>query len=59
MNDDAFARLHALNPTVIDTAKTVAANAVAAMPADLQPAEEPAHVYQVASTCADEAERRA
>lgn len=45
MNNDAFERLLALNLSVVDSAKAVAAGAVAAMPTDLQPSEEPAHVY--------------
>ena len=56
MNNDSFARLIALNPSVIDTAKAIAADAVAAMPGDLQPTEEPAHIYQAASPCAEESE---
>ncbi len=49
MNDDAFERLLALNPRVVDSAKAVAVGAVAAMPTDLQPSEEPAHVFPAQS----------
>ena len=58
MNDDAFAALRALNPSVIDVAKAAAIDAVAALPGDLQPSDEPAHVYQAANPATDEPERR-
>lgn len=56
MTDDLFERLRALNPDVIDNAKAVAMGAVAAMPNDLKPTEEPAHVYMAAVPGADDAE---
>ena len=56
MNDDHFERLRALNPNVVDSAKAVAAGAVAAMPDDLKPTEEPAHVYMAVVPGADNAE---
>ena len=57
MNNDAFERLLALNPAVVDSAKAVAAGAVAAMPSDLLPSDEPAHVYRAVSS--GESERNA
>ena len=54
MNNDPFERLLALNPTVVDSAKTVAASAVAAMPNDLLPSDEPAHVYRAMRTAEPE-----
>lgn len=59
MSDEFFARLRTLNPTVIDAAKTVAKGAVAAMPDDLEPTEEPAHIYRAASPNADDLDREA
>ena len=56
MNDNSYERLRALNPAVVDAAKAVAAKAVAALPRDLQPTEEPAHVYRAIATGADDAE---
>jgi len=56
MNDALFERLRTLNPNVIDSAKAVATGAVAAMPNDLQPTEEPAHVYLAMVPRADDAE---
>ena len=56
MNDNSYERLRALNPAVVDVAKEVAAKAVAAMPRDLQPAEEPAHVYSAIAAGADDTE---
>jgi hypothetical protein len=53
VTDEIFARLRALNPGVVDAAKVIAASAVAAMPRDLQPQEEPAHIYQAAVPGAD------
>jgi hypothetical protein len=50
VNDDSFERLLALNPTVVDSAKAVAAGAVAAMPSDLLPSDEPAHVFRAVSS---------
>ena len=57
MNDDFFERLRALNPGVVDTAKAVAAGAVAAMPHNLQPTDEPAHIYRAVSPHRDAAEQ--
>ncbi|MFT5446936.1 MAG: hypothetical protein ACI9DC_002111 [Gammaproteobacteria bacterium] len=56
MIDDLFERLRALNPDVIESAKAVATGAVAAMPNDLKPTEEPAHVYMAVVPGADDAE---
>ncbi len=56
MTDALFERLRALNPNVIDSAKAVATGAVAAMPDDLQPTEEPAHVYMAVAPGANSTE---
>ena len=49
MNSDSFDRLLELNPDILEQAKAVATTAVAALPANLDPAEEPAHVYEAAA----------
>lgn len=57
MNDDSFERLLALNPAVVDSAKAVAVGAVAAMPNELQPRDEPAHVYRATGSRTDQSEQ--
>ena len=56
MTDALFERLRELNPDVIDNAKAVATGAVAAMPDDLRPTEEPAHVYMAVPPGANDPE---
>ena len=46
MDEKTYERLLALNPGILEEAKGVAQRAMAAMPDDLRPEEEPAHVYQ-------------
>ena len=41
---DVFARMRELNPEVVDAARKVAVRAVAMLPRDLAPEEEPAHI---------------
>ena len=45
MKPSGYEKLAALSPGVLEKAEQVARRAVAEIPADLAPAEEPAHVY--------------
>ena len=45
MSADTFERLLALRPTVVSEAQAAAKAAVASIPSDLAPGDEPAHVY--------------
>ena len=57
MNDETFARLRELSPGVVDAARAIAAGAVNAMPRDLEPTEEPAHVFRAAPADPDGTEQ--
>ena len=46
MEDNTYERLLAMNPEILEQAKAVARKAMDAMPDDLRPEEEPAHIYQ-------------
>lgn len=46
MEDKTFERLLAMNPEILDEARAVARKAMDAIPQDLRPEEEPAHIYQ-------------
>ncbi len=45
MKPEGYEKLVALSPDVLEKAEQVAREAVAEIPADLAPDEEPAHVY--------------